>query len=134
MPAITSSLLVYFNILLSLQILPPLITAFSIFIAFGFNTLTTITFEGKSSKASNEYERLKKKFFEHFIYTTLYFLIVGICTVILLILTIILYNTSVIIVKILSWFVYFALVNFLFTLFVIAKRLYTVVRLRIEGR
>jgi len=126
-PGLLSGLAVYFNVTIVDLVISPLIASFSIFIGFTINVLILLL------KMEKEKERVKNKLLKHLSYNALYELILGLFVLIMSLIIALLhshiYNEINII---LNFILFFMMINFFFTLLIIAKRIFVIFQIKIK--
>jgi len=126
-PLIISYGFLHYNLLISKGIVSSLISALSILIGFIMNVLILLI------RTEKEEKHIRNELIEHVCYNALYELITGLLILMLCILTAIIYpKANYTTLWWLSFVIYFLTFNFLFTLFMVAKRLYVIFYLKIN--
>lgn len=119
-PLIISIILVYFNFLISDYLINVIITTFAILVGFIINVLV-ILLDYKKGEI-----RIQNQLVESLSYNCLYELILGIgILTAALVLSILNKGCAPVFLTVLSFIVYFLIANFLITLLMISKRLFT---------
>jgi len=126
-PLLGSILLVYFRFFITSDILGSLIAAFSILVGFTINILVVL-FGTKRTEID-----IRNKLIEHLSYNVLYELVIGLMILSLTIISsVTLSRMSIEILYLLSAAIYFMMFNFLLTLLMISKRIYTLLFMKLR--
>jgi len=119
-PFAVSITLIYFDFLISNNLINVIITTFAILVGFIINVLVILL------NYKKEGIRIRDQLVEHLSYNCLYELILGLTLLAVALLLSILNGSSVItLLSLLSFIIYFLIINFLITLLMISKRLFT---------
>lgn len=140
-PFLIAGILTYFNVVLSENIVNVLVTSLSIFAALLFNLLLLIYDIIQKPDDTNNIRKLKKNFLKE-IYSNISFcILIAIITVILLLISFLnfdnqqiefIYQQSNIFSCIITFFIYYFVMLFIFTLLMILKRVHVLLSKEFE--
>lgn len=128
LPILVSYIAVFFNLLIGNELISTLVASFSIFVGFTINVLVLLL------QKERHKDDTTNKLIKHLAYNSLYELLLGLIILIITLIVSLLEDYITNDIRcVLSFILYILIINFFFTLLIIAKRIFAVFQKGMES-